>query len=184
MQHNEKYPAPSTIERKRVVVQVDLKTGKVIREFESTIAAANEVDRAKQNIADCCKFKKKTCGGFAWRYKDQWSEAEGQRIARQHQRNSKRGRNPGRMDSDRDDGQRILWVATGQIFQTQVEAAKASSRSQSFISQQCFRLDGQFQWVDADGVRAIGDRMSAPRSGKFSPEQRRSMLANVGIEVG
>lgn len=48
------------------VVQIDKRTNKVIRTFESLLQAAAET--GIKNISRCCKGKTKSAGGFIWRY--------------------------------------------------------------------------------------------------------------------
>lgn len=40
-----------------------------IREWESINEIQRQLDISKGNISSCCNFKRKTCGGFIWRYK-------------------------------------------------------------------------------------------------------------------
>ena len=49
------------------VLQIDIKTNEIIKEFPST----REVQRqlGLSHISQCCKGKHKTCGGFKWQYK-------------------------------------------------------------------------------------------------------------------
>lgn len=51
------------------VVQYD-KNYNLIKEFNSMIEAQNELKINKSNICQCCLGKRKTAGGYIWKYKD------------------------------------------------------------------------------------------------------------------
>ena len=53
---------------KKVVFQYDLE-GNLIREWEGAVDVKNELNL---DISKCCLGEQKTCGGFIWRYKDEW----------------------------------------------------------------------------------------------------------------
>lgn len=55
------------------VVQLD-KYGNLIQEFESTYAAARELDLDASAITKCCRKKLKSCGGFHWKYKEEYEQ--------------------------------------------------------------------------------------------------------------
>lgn len=48
--------------------------GIFIREWECGATAARELGLDKANLNACCKKKKKTCGGFRWKYSDDQEE--------------------------------------------------------------------------------------------------------------
>ena len=50
----------------KVVLQYSL-DGTFIKEWESTIQASKELKI--HHISECCNGKRKTCGGYLWRYK-------------------------------------------------------------------------------------------------------------------
>ena len=50
------------------VLQIDKNTGEVIREFPSTRDVQRQLGFSIGNISQCCNGKRKTCGGFKWRY--------------------------------------------------------------------------------------------------------------------
>jgi hypothetical protein len=58
--------------KKRVVLQLDKETGKVIAEHESVQAAHRATNISDSSICYCCngKYGFKTAGGFKWAYKD------------------------------------------------------------------------------------------------------------------
>lgn len=51
----------------RAVLQFD-KLGNFIREWPAGAVAARELDIDKANLNACCKGKKKSCGGYIWKY--------------------------------------------------------------------------------------------------------------------
>jgi hypothetical protein len=53
---------------KKIVLQYDL-VGNFIREWPGVIDVKLEMDL---NVSGCCIGNQKTCGGFIWRYKDEW----------------------------------------------------------------------------------------------------------------
>ena len=53
---------------KKIVFQYDLE-GNLIREWEGAVDVKNELNL---DISKCCLGEQKTCGGFIWRYKDEW----------------------------------------------------------------------------------------------------------------
>lgn len=46
------------------------KNGEFIAEYPSTYEAERHTGCYQQHICDCCNEKRKTCGGFIWRYKE------------------------------------------------------------------------------------------------------------------
>ena len=55
------------IKRDKAVVQFDTK-GNVVKEWPSAREASRETDASYQNIYKCCRDKRKTAGGFGWKY--------------------------------------------------------------------------------------------------------------------
>jgi hypothetical protein len=53
----------------RDVVQID-KNGNIINEYSSLADASRKTKIEKNTIWLCCKGKKKSAGGFTWRYKN------------------------------------------------------------------------------------------------------------------
>lgn len=51
------------------VIQMDL-DGNFIKEFESVVAAANEMNCERGNIRACCKGRQKTAKNYKWKYKE------------------------------------------------------------------------------------------------------------------
>ena len=51
------------------VLQIDIKTNEIIKEFPSTREVQRQLGFSHSDISDCCKGKHKTCGGFKWQYK-------------------------------------------------------------------------------------------------------------------
>ena len=60
---------PSKLERLRCVEQLNKSTGEVIKEFQTIRSAALELNIADTSITKTCKNKRKSAGGFGWRYK-------------------------------------------------------------------------------------------------------------------
>lgn len=54
----------------RPVLQLD-KENNVIKEWDSGATAARELNLDKSNLNACCRGKKKSCGGFIWKYVDE-----------------------------------------------------------------------------------------------------------------
>ena len=52
----------------KVVLQYDL-VGNLVGEWESAVEVQKELSL---DVSGCCVGRKKTCGGFIWRYKDGW----------------------------------------------------------------------------------------------------------------
>lgn len=50
------------------VLQIDKNTNEVIAEFPSTMEVKRQLGFAFTNISECCLGKRKTCGGFKWKY--------------------------------------------------------------------------------------------------------------------
>ena len=50
------------------VVQISLE-GDIVAEFPSGIQAARELKLSSSSISECCRGKRKTIGGFRWKYK-------------------------------------------------------------------------------------------------------------------
>lgn len=53
------------------VVQLSLE-GKFIREFESITEAAKQTNATRQHISKCCNGERQTCGGYKWKYADDY----------------------------------------------------------------------------------------------------------------
>ena len=51
------------------VLQIKKDTNEIITEFPSTIEVQRQLGISQSHISDCCKGKRKTCGGFKWQYK-------------------------------------------------------------------------------------------------------------------
>lgn len=56
-------------ERSRKAVWQYDENGKFIKEWDSATDASKELKISRSGITACCKDRKKTCGGFIWRYK-------------------------------------------------------------------------------------------------------------------
>lgn len=54
---------------KKPVLQIDKNTNEVIAEFPSIMEAQRKLGCSQIHITHCCKGKRKTCGGFIWKYK-------------------------------------------------------------------------------------------------------------------
>lgn len=53
---------------KRPVVQINLETKSIVRKFRSLAEAKRITGISDGQISDCCKYKCKTAGGYAWAY--------------------------------------------------------------------------------------------------------------------
>lgn len=54
---------------RKIVYQIDKKTGTLIKEWNSINEASKTLNISSSNISMCCKGKRKTAGGFIWSYK-------------------------------------------------------------------------------------------------------------------
>lgn len=55
--------------RSKPVLQLDIKTGEVIKKWDSAAEANRQTGIHFSHISDCCRGKRKTAGGFIWKYK-------------------------------------------------------------------------------------------------------------------
>lgn len=55
----------------RKVIQFDMEMNEIKR-WDSLKAAAASIGRAQQNISRCCRGKCYSCGGFKWKYEDEY----------------------------------------------------------------------------------------------------------------
>lgn len=55
---------------KRPIFQIDIKTNKIIKEFESANQASRETNIRQGNISNVCCGRSKSAGGYKWRYAD------------------------------------------------------------------------------------------------------------------
>ena len=53
------------------IVQLEL-NGKLIKKWACAMEVERELGIANQNIASCCKQKRKSAGGFCWMYHSKW----------------------------------------------------------------------------------------------------------------
>lgn len=60
----------SETRQRKTVFQIDKNTNVVVAEFQSTKEIQRQLGFNSANISMCCNGKKKTCGGFIWRYKE------------------------------------------------------------------------------------------------------------------
>ena len=56
----------NSIKKKKPILQINKVTGEVIREFPSIKEA---IEIGGSHISECCKGKRKTSGGYIWKYK-------------------------------------------------------------------------------------------------------------------
>lgn len=56
----------SVLKRKVVQYSID---GKKIKEYDSMTIASKETNTRREHISHCCNGKRKTCGGFIWKFK-------------------------------------------------------------------------------------------------------------------
>lgn len=55
--------------RNKSILQIDKDTGEILNEYISTRMAERQTNILHQNIGQCCMGKRKTAGGFVWKYK-------------------------------------------------------------------------------------------------------------------
>lgn len=60
-------------ENKVPVLQIDINTNDIIREFSSIVEAAKFVNSSPSNISACCRKLAMTAKGFKWKYKNETS---------------------------------------------------------------------------------------------------------------
>lgn len=65
-EHNRKH----SLERLAKAIQQYTKNGEFIAEYESAAEAERETNVCNSHITECCKGKRKSAGGFIWRYKE------------------------------------------------------------------------------------------------------------------
>ena len=53
--------------KSKIVIQI--KNGKIVAEFYGLSEASRKTNISVSNICNCCKGKKKTAGGYQWKYK-------------------------------------------------------------------------------------------------------------------
>lgn len=54
--------------RNKPILQLDKTTGEVIREWECTADVERELSINNANISECCNGKRKSAGGYRWRF--------------------------------------------------------------------------------------------------------------------
>lgn len=104
---------------KKTVYQYDLKSGKLLKQFDSLDSASNAVNAIKQQISRACLSVNKTFGGYRWSY-----EYKEPFIPEQ----DKRARTVKQYDSDGS------WIKT---FSSVAEASWETNVSKSSIAKVC-----------------------------------------------
>lgn len=66
--------------RSKPVMQIDKKTGKVIRTWSCTMEVERVLGIKNSNISSCCSGKLKSAGGFIWRYESGGSNPRLQHV--------------------------------------------------------------------------------------------------------
>ena len=56
--------------KSKPVEQYDLLSGKTIAEYTSGTEASNTTGIYKSSISSCCNGKRRSAGGYGWRFKD------------------------------------------------------------------------------------------------------------------
>lgn len=56
--------------KRKAVLQLDKDNNEIIKEWSCAIEVEKELGIQSSHICNCCKGKRKTCGGFIWRYKE------------------------------------------------------------------------------------------------------------------
>lgn len=69
MKHTEEAKNKISEANSKPVLQINTKTGEIIRVFQSTREVQRQLGYNHGNISNCCKGKYKTCCGFKWQYK-------------------------------------------------------------------------------------------------------------------
>lgn len=71
-----RYIASQTQIKNRSVYQIDIKTGKIIKQWDKISDAERQLNISHSIIINCCNLKPqaKTAGGFAWRYTENYNE--------------------------------------------------------------------------------------------------------------
>lgn len=54
--------------KSKPICQIDLETGEIIRTWSCAAEAKRQLGIAKGSISACCKGKRKSAGGYIWRY--------------------------------------------------------------------------------------------------------------------
>ena len=72
---NPNYGKPHTEEFKKkirkAVLQLDKDNNEIIKEWSCAIEVEKELGIKNSHICECCKGKRKTCGGYIWKYKEE-----------------------------------------------------------------------------------------------------------------
>lgn len=58
----------------RAVLKIDMKSNQILEAYDSTALAARENNCDASGIAKVCRGKRKSCGGFNWKYKEDYKE--------------------------------------------------------------------------------------------------------------
>lgn len=53
----------------RPILKLDVNTEQIVAEYPSTMEAERQLNISNSNISMCCNGKRKTAGGYKWRYK-------------------------------------------------------------------------------------------------------------------
>lgn len=71
-----RYFSSRTQIKNRAVYQIDIKTGKIIKQWDMISEVERELHISHTTIVNCCNLKPqaKTAGGFAWRYIEDYNE--------------------------------------------------------------------------------------------------------------
>lgn len=70
------HPSGKDHARSKPVDMIDLKTGEVIKTFESANMAKKELGMASNHISNCCNGTRNSYGGFGWKYHNEEAEQE------------------------------------------------------------------------------------------------------------
>ena len=58
-----------TSAKTKPVLQINIKTGEIIKEWSSAREAGTFLDITVNGIQKTCRGTQKTCGGYSWKYK-------------------------------------------------------------------------------------------------------------------
>ena len=59
--------------RSKCILQINKNTGEIINEYYGTPDVERKTGIHNQSIWECCKGKRKTAGGYIWKYKEIYS---------------------------------------------------------------------------------------------------------------
>ena len=67
--HSEATKRKLSEKNSKSLLQIDKFTNKIIKEWKSIMEVEKILGLCKSNVSNCCNGKRKSCGGFKWRFK-------------------------------------------------------------------------------------------------------------------